>query len=54
MSDKEHKIKMNIKKFVIKRKDLKKHTKLQLKYLDEREKELKTELKAIEPAKKKV
>ena len=38
---------------LIKRKGLEKLNKAQLKHLDEREKELKNELKAIEPTKKK-
>ena len=45
---------MNLKRFVIKRKKLEEAYKAQVKHLDGREKELKTELKAIEPAEKKV
>ena len=51
---KERKIKMNLKKFVIKFQRLEESLQMaQVKHLDEREKDLKTELKSIEPAKKK-
>tara|TARA_Y100001933_G_C18581571_1_gene390002 strand:- start:127 stop:300 length:174 start_codon:yes stop_codon:yes gene_type:complete len=50
----ERKIKMNLKKFVIKIKDLKKHTKLKSIILMKKKKRLKTELKAIGIDRKKV